>query len=86
MPWTSTKTISACLSVRLHEDKLDLAKTPRLEDGTDVGFESFGNKLPGVVVVVEESVSVTLTHCALTSKIGVTGNKLRSVGTVARTQ
>jgi hypothetical protein len=45
------------LSVRLHEDKLDLAKTPRVEDWAHVGIESSGSKLVGVV---EESVSVTL--------------------------
>jgi hypothetical protein len=33
-------------SKRLNEDKLDLAKT--LENGADVGFESFGGKLASV--------------------------------------
>jgi hypothetical protein len=37
-----------------YEDKLDLAKTLGLEDGADVGFESFWSKLTGVMVVVEE--------------------------------
>ena len=45
-----------------YEDKLDLAKTLGLEDGADVGFESFRSKLTGVMVAVEESVSVTLAH------------------------
>jgi hypothetical protein len=41
------ETVSTRFSVRLHADKLDLAKTLRLEDGADVGFESFGSKLAG---------------------------------------
>jgi hypothetical protein len=67
-------------AIHVHENgirapfrKLDLAKRSgwSLEDGADDGFERLGSKLEiaSVVVVVEESVSVTLTHCSLCSHI-----------------
>ena len=61
------KTVSACLSDRLPEYRFVRAKTLRLGDGANVGFVSSGSKLAGMIVIVEESVSVT--QCALASKI-----------------
>jgi hypothetical protein len=74
MPCTSTKTASARLFVRLHEDKLDPNKRLRLENEADVGFESSGSKLARVTIVVEGSVSMAQ-NCS-------TGDMLRSVGTI----
>jgi hypothetical protein len=78
MPWTSRKTVSARLSVRLHEDKFNPAKTLRLEDGADVGFENFDSKYAGVMVVVEESVSESVTHCVIIT-LGGNNRKIRVV-------
>jgi hypothetical protein len=66
-PCTSTKTTSSSrtFTIRMHEDKLQLIKTP---DGIRGGcqLESLGGKLASVMAVVEDSDSVT--RRALTSE------------------
>ena len=66
-----TKTVSTRLSVRLHKDKLDLAKTLRLEDGRCQLCESFGSKLAGADLV-------TLTQCVLTSYLRLVSRGISS--------
>ena len=69
------ETVSARLSIRLHEDELDLAKTLWLEDGADVGFESFGSK-SGHDSMSSKNPSRDLLCSHISSKIGVTGNRI----------
>lgn len=71
MPCTSTKTVSACLPVRLHEDKLDLAKKAQ---AVNIGFESLGHKTRVRDSHCRRIPPVSVTHSALTTKIGATGN------------
>jgi hypothetical protein len=71
MPYTSTKRHPRAFPSGCTNISFILAKTLKLGGGADVGFVNFGSKLAGGIVVVKESVSVT--HCALTSKIGVHG-------------